>query len=176
MFGDVETPKYSVTTFGNICSVRQGLQIAISNRKKEPADNRLKYITIQYLHGGKSPEYIENPRESVICNENDILMTRTGNTGMVVTNVKGVFHNNFFLIDFNRDKFTKDYLVNYLNLPTIQAEILKRAGTSTIPDLNHGQFYQIRLIVPPIELQNQFADFVKHIDKLKYDDVLMEVA
>jgi len=26
----------------------------------------------------------------------DILMTRTGNTGIVVTDVEGVFHNNFF--------------------------------------------------------------------------------
>ena len=29
------------------------------------------------------------------CDENDILMTRTGNTGQVVTDVKGAFHNNF---------------------------------------------------------------------------------
>ena len=101
------------------------------------------------------------------CTKDDILMTRTGNTGMVVTNVEGVFHNNFFLIDFDRERFEKDFLVEYLNLDLIQADITRRAGTSTIPDLNHGEFYKIKVFEPPIDLQKEFDEFKMQVDKSK---------
>ena len=39
-----------------------------------------------------------------------------------------------------------------------------------------SKFANFKVGKPPIELQNQFADFVKHIDKLKYNDEFMEVA
>ena len=94
-------------------------------------------------------------------------MTRTGNTGMVVTGVDGVFHNNFFLIDFDRNKYDKDFLVQYLKLDIIQADILRRAGTSTIPDLNHSDFYKIKIFEPPIELQKQFTELITQVDKSK---------
>ena len=130
-------------------------------------DDCYEYITVAYLHGAKEREYIKSPKSTVVCTKEDILMTRTGNTGMVVTDVEGVFHNNFFLIDFDRTKYSKRFLVEYLNLDLIQTEIIKRAGTSTIPDLNHGQFYAISIYEPPVELQNQFEDFVNQVDKSK---------
>ena len=155
--------------FKDICTVRQGLQISISKRLKTHEDNSYEYITIQSLHGAKEKEYIKNPRSNVICTKDDILMTRTGNTGMVITDVEGVFHNNFFLIDFDRIKFNKIFLSEYLKLDYVQAEILRRAGTSTIPDLNHGEFYKIPIYEPPIDLQNAFADFVNQVDKSRFD-------
>ena len=121
MFGNPEAneKEWKMNTFGDICTVRQGLQIPISKRLTQYEDDCYEYITVQYLHGGKEREYIKSPKTSVICTQNDILMTRTGNTGMVVTGVDGVFHNNFFLIDFDRNKYDKDFLVQYLKLDII---------------------------------------------------------
>ncbi len=161
---EMNWPQYC---FGDICTVRQGLQIPISKRLTETEENCYEYITVAYLHGGKEREYIKDPKDSVICHEDDILMTRTGNTGMVVTDVEGVFHNNFFLIDFDRNRFSKGFLVEYLNLDYIQADILRRAGTSTIPDLNHGDFYKMKIYEPPIALQKEFEAFSRQIDKSK---------
>ena len=170
MFGhpDLNEKGWKMNTFGDICTVRQGLQIPISKRLTEYGEDCYEYITVQYLHGGKEREYIKSPKPTVICTKDDILMTRTGNTGMVITNVDGVFHNNFFLIDFDREKYDKDFLVQYLNLDLIQADILRRAGTSTIPDLNHGEFYKIRVFEPPFDLQRQFNDFKRQVDKSKF--------
>ena len=170
MFGHPESneKEWRMNTFGDICSVRQGLQIPIAKRLSEYEDGCYEYITVQYLHGSKEREYIKNPKNSVICTEDDILMTRTGNTGMIVTGVNGVFHNNFFLIDFDRNKYNKAFLVQYLNLDIIQADIVRRAGTSTIPDLNHGEFYKIKVFEPPMGLQKEFDKFVKQIDKSKF--------
>lgn len=171
MFGDPKSndKNWDMKTFGDICTVRQGLQIPISKRLTQYEEDCYEYITVAYLHGSKDREYIKSPKSTVICTKDDILMTRTGNTGMVVTDVEGVFHNNFFLIDFDRTKYSKRFLVEYLNLDLIQTEIIKRAGTSTIPDLNHGQFYAISIYEPPIELQNKFATFVEQTDKSKLE-------
>lgn len=171
MFGDPKSndKNWDMKTFGDICTVRQGLQIPISKRLTQYEEDCYEYITVAYLHGSKDREYIKSPKSTVICTKDDILMTRTGNTGMVVTDVEGVFHNNFFLIDFDRTKYSKRFLVEYLNLDLIQTEIIKRAGTSTIPDLNHGQFYAISIYKPPIELQNKFATFVEQTDKSKLE-------
>lgn len=170
MFGDpIRNEKnWRINKFRDICTVRQGLQIPISKRLLYREDNCYEYITVAYLHGSKEREYIKNPKETVICNKEDILMTRTGNTGMVITGVHGVFHNNFFLIDFDRYKFDKCFLVEYLNLELIQLDIMRRAGSSTIPDLNHDEFYKINVYVPPLDLQNRFAEYVSSIDKSKY--------
>ncbi|RXI58099.1 restriction endonuclease subunit S [Clostridium tetani] len=35
--------------------------------------------------------------------------------------------------------------------------------------MNQKDVLSFRLYVPPLELQNQFADFVKQIDKLKFE-------
>lgn len=168
MFGDpVVSKKFERIKFEKISKVRQGLQIPISERKSTPGPNRFPYITNQFINGGKIAEFIENPSLRVICSKEDVLMTRTGNTGIVITNVEGVFHNNFFLIDFNRQILAKDFLVQYLKFDSIKRKILKVASVTTIPDLNHKDFYDIDIILPPIELQNQFADIAQKIEIIK---------
>jgi len=152
--------------FKNICTVRQGLQIPISNRLKVPTESSKEYITIQSINKkNQEREYVDFPSERVVCNYDDILMTRTGNTGIVVTNVCGAFHNNFFLIDYKRDMADKDFLVEYLRTPRVQHVLLTKAGSSTIPDLNHKDFYSIELPVPPLPEQKKIAEILSTWDK-----------
>jgi len=87
------------------------LQIAITSRLKSPSPNFKKYITIQYLNEGKEAEYIANYSSSVCCTQGDVLMTRRGNKGIVITNVEGVFHNNFFKINYDKKLIIKKYLL-----------------------------------------------------------------
>lgn len=168
MFGDpVDDPKFRAKTFREISSVRQGLQIPISKRFAEAGTNRYPYITNQFINGKKIAEYIENPRPNVICKTDDVLMTRTGNTGIVISDIEGVFHNNFFLIDYDRKIISKKYLVSFLKFPEVKKLMLKKASTTTIPDLNHSDFYSINIPVPPLTLQNQFAEQIEAIEKQK---------
>ena len=167
MFGDVDDSKFATDIFENLTIVNQGLQIAQSKRYKEYVDNSYEYITIQYLNGKKDREYVVPKSENVICNKEDILVTRTGNTGQIVTGVEGVFHNNFFKVNYNKALLLKEYLYYFLNLKTTQSRIKLLAGTSTIPDLNHGDFYSIEIPLPPLELQEQFAAKVEAIETQK---------
>ena len=132
--------------FRNLVKINQGLQIQISERYLSPVENSHFYITNEFLKEGSDKKFfIKNPPPNVICDYNDILMTRTGNTGMVVTNVKGAFHNNFFKINYPKT-IDKGFLYYFLTTVKTQNLIKSLAGTSTIPDLNHTDFYKIIFI------------------------------
>ncbi|QLG88771.1 restriction endonuclease subunit S [Chitinibacter bivalviorum] len=157
---------WSSVKFGEIVKVRQGLQIAISDRLKTPTPTSKEYITIQSINRqNQDREYVESPSDRVICSSSDVLMTRTGNTGIVVTGVEGAFHNNFFLIDFNRSKIDSIFLVNYLRSSRVQHVILTKAGASTIPDLNHKDFYSIDFPLAPFEEQKKIAQILSTWDQ-----------
>lgn len=149
--------------FEDLTKVKQGFQIAISKRKKEEGPNRYVYITVQYLNNPKKYlEYIENPPENVICNEDEILFTRTGNTGQIVSGIKGVYHNNFFKVSFDEKEISRDYLLIYLNWEPVQALIKELAGTTTIPDMKHKDFYSMPIFFPKsTDEQKQITDILK---------------
>ncbi|KAF0567528.1 Type I restriction-modification system, specificity subunit S [Psychrobacter nivimaris] len=162
-----EIPKdWKRVKLSDVMKVRQGLQIAISERLISPTSTSKEYITIQSIKKtDQVREYVEAPSQRVICSKDDVLMTRTGNTGIVVTGVEGAFHNNFFLMDFDKNRIDTTFLVNYLRSPRIQHLILTKAGASTIPDLNHKDFYSIEFPLAPILEQQKIAKILSTWDK-----------
>ena len=50
-----------------------------------------------------------------------------------------------------------------------QQQILKSINQSSQANLFQGKIKKLKAIVPPIELQSQFADFVNQVDKLKFE-------
>jgi type I restriction enzyme, S subunit len=155
---------WNINKFRDIVKINQGLQIPISERFLEKVEDSYFYITNEFLRERSEKKYfIKNPSQSVICSKDDILMTRTGNTGMVVTNVEGAFHNNFFKISYPNN-IAKQYLFYFLKLPNTQKQITRLAGTSTIPDLNHSDFYNIDFISPTLPEQQKIASFLTTVD------------
>ena len=158
--------EWQVKTFKDVSRVNQGLQVAISERLKRDAKHAKIYITIQFLNDKKNIEYIEKYSTSVVCEVNDVLMTRTGNTGFVVSGVEGVFHNNFFKIVYDKGILDGKFLCAFLRLPSTQKVILAKAGASTIPDLNHSDFYSIPVPLPPLPEQRAIATALSDVDAL----------
>ena len=160
------TDEWIYYKYKDIFKLNQGLQIPITERFLDYAPNRFFYITNEFLKlSSKKSYYIENPSPNVICTKEDILMTRTGNTGKVITNIAGVFHNNFFRIKYNPKNFNKDFICCILNQNKIQNKILTLAGSSTIPDLNHKDFYSIKSRFPKLKEQEKIAKFINTVDK-----------
>ncbi|MDD7269270.1 MAG: restriction endonuclease subunit S [Treponema sp.] len=160
-------PEWEEKKMSDICSVNQGLQIAIENRLLEKKANCYFYITNEFIKTGtKYKYYIENPPKNVLCTKDDILMTRTGNTGIVVTDIDGCFHNNFFKINYSRDLVIKGFLIQFFKLSTTQKRILVLAGSSTIPDLNHKDFYSLTIQLPCKAEQQKIADCLSSMDSL----------
>lgn len=153
--------------FNDITKLSQGLQIPIDERYLQPSDDTYFYITNEFLKpGSKKHYYIKNPNKSVIANKDDILMTRTGNTGKVLTDVEGAFHNNFFKIAYDNSSISKYYLFYLLNSGIVQNKILRLAGSSTILDLNHKDFYSIASSFPSLKEQRKIGKIFKNLDAL----------
>ena len=153
--------------FKDFTKLSQGLQIAISSRFLEDGEHRYFYITNEFLNPNSTKKYyIESPSENVICTVDDILMTRTGNTGKVITNISGAFHNNFFKVDYDKFETSKMFLYYLLTSNDIQKEIIIRAGNSTIPDLNHSDFYSIKTSVPALAEQSAIGTLFRTLDEL----------
>ncbi len=152
-----------------LCTVNQGLQIPISERFRVPSDNRYIYITVQYLKNPADNQYyIENPNDSVICHEDDILVTRTGSTGTIVTGIIGCFHNNFFKVQCN-GRVLKKYMLVLLRSKTMYGRMQKAASGGNIMDLPHKKFYNLEVPLPAIEEQQRIVDVLDRFDKLCND-------
>jgi type I restriction enzyme, S subunit len=160
--------KYDFFTLEKICTINQGLQIPISQRKTEPGENRYFYITVQFLKKNIENFYIENPLPNVTCNKDDILVTRTGSTGRIVTGVEGCFHNNFFKVNF-KEGINKRFMFHVLKSSTMYNCILTVASGGTVPDLPHSTFYKLKVPIPLLQEQNRIVAILDQFDTLVND-------
>lgn len=160
----------------DICVVNQGLQIPISERFLEPGENRYFYITIQFLKKNEEKTYyIESPNQNVICTKEDILVVRTGSTGLVLTDIEGCFHNNFFKVTPNKSLVLPRYLYYFLNSPKTYRKMRQLAGITVIPDLSHGAFYSIEIDLPNLDVQKNIVEILDlYSSKIDSNNELLE--
>lgn len=161
--------KYKRMKLSDLCTVNQGLQIPISKRLKEPRENCYRYITVQFLKNNEDEQYyIENPDKNVICKEDDILVTRTGSTGVIVYGVEGCFHNNFFKVTPN-ELIHKKYMYFLLRSKYMYNKMLTAASGGTVPDLPHKKFYALKVPVPTIDEQKHIVEMLEKFNELSKD-------
>lgn len=150
---------WDVTRFKDIFNVSQGLQIARSSRFFKQRKNSVRYITIPSIEG-KVEEYIDKPSKNVICTREEILVVRTGSgVGKILINLEGAFHNNFFKAK-PKNKESRDFIYCVLISPQVQYLMNIYAGLTAIPDLNHGEFYSIYCVLPPLPEQKTIAQYL----------------
>lgn len=158
---------WKLSRMKNVGKVNQGLQIPISKRLLKKEKGSEPYITVRKINSPNSTQYyIKGANRSVRCDEEDILIARTGATGQIISNVKGVFHNNFFVFRYNQKKFSKNFILYYLSAESLRSYLLMLAGTTTIPDLNHNNFYSIPFLKLPLKEQISIANYLNSKTKL----------
>ncbi|EOU1648718.1 MAG: restriction endonuclease subunit S [Clostridium perfringens] len=63
-----------------------------------------------------------------------------------------------------------EFISAYMNTKYVKDKLLNMAKNIVgMANINAEEFKKIDVYIPPIELQNQFADFVKQVDKLKFE-------
>ena len=65
------------------------------------------------------------------------------------------------------DKCTSEFLCVAMNSDSFLDNALRGVSGSASPHINVGDIKAFKMIMPPIELQEQFSDFVKQVDKSK---------
>ena len=103
----------------------------------------------------------------------DILYIKDGaTTGIATINtMKNEFTllSSVALLKYDRSLINGYYLIHLLNSKEMYSKIRKNMGGAAITRLTIAKIKEIKVIVPPIDLQNQFADFVKQVDKSRFD-------
>ena len=124
--------------------------------------NKVKYITKEtYEFLSKSKVY-----------PNDIIMNKIGSAGKVYImpnlDIPVTLGRNAFLIRFN-DKILPIYIYYLLTSEYGKKQIQRCVRGAVTKTITKEDVRKIKIIVPPIDLQNQFSEIVKQIDKQKFE-------
>lgn len=175
-----QSGNYPREELGKLCDVRDGTHdspkyLEESGYKfitsKNIINNEIDFSEVKYISKQDYDKF--NTRSKV--NYGDILMPMIGTIGKpMIVNIPDdeidFAIKNVALIKFlDNSQVTNIYIKNLLDSDYFENAILqnKRGGTQKFIALSDIRKMQIE--IPPIELQNQFADIVKQIDKQKFE-------
>jgi len=155
MFGDIKTndKNWEIYYWKDVLNIKNG------KNQKQVEDINGKYPI--YGSGG-----IIGRSNAYICNENSIIIGRKGNINKPIL-VKEKFWNvdTAFGLEVKSEKMSYHYL--YYFCLFYDFEIHNKAVT--IPSLVKSDLEKIVLPVPPIKLQNKFAERIEKIAKLSFE-------
>ena len=99
----------------------------------------------------------------------DILISMIGTLGQtaVIQNDREFYGQNLYLLRLNNAVVNTTYFCEFFNSNTAQYELQGKRNQSTQAYLKANHVEDLILPLPPMELQEQFADFVKQVDKSK---------
>ncbi|AJD25768.1 restriction endonuclease subunit S [Clostridium botulinum] len=181
MFGDpiINKNNYDVKILDDIC-------IKITDGTHNSPPNTIEgvpYVTAKHLKEDgldfySDPTYVSLKDHEVIykrCNpvKGDILYIKDGaTTGIAAINnydFEFSMLSSLALLKLKRSIINNQYLVKYLNNKRVKGKIINDMVGGAIKRLTLIRIKSIKVVVPPLEIQNEFADFVKQIDKLKFE-------
>lgn len=177
MFLNAESQNWLKEELGNVCDVRDGTH----DSPKYVLQEGFPLITSKNVANGE----IDFKNASLISEEDyhkinqrsqvdigDIIMPMIGTIGhpVIVNTNKKFAIKNLALIKFAQllNIKVKNIYIKYMLESDIFEEIIKdlqRGGTQKFISL--GDIRKIEFRLPPIRLQNQFANFVKHVEQSK---------
>lgn len=108
-------------------------------------------------------------RKSVI-RENDVLVVRSGAPGtacVATSKYAGSNAVDIIIAHPNEKKVNPVFLAMFTNMPHGMNQIRERIGGAAQQHFNVGGYKALKLIMPPLKLQEEFATFISQVDKLK---------
>ncbi len=129
-------------------------------------------ISIDNMQPINAPDNAEAKRTKV--QEGDLLISITadlGRTGVVTKEIAdhGAYINQHLTcIRLNKEILNPMYVAFFMESPAGKEQFESKNQSAVKAGLNFNSINSLRLLVPPLELQNQFATFVEQTDKSKY--------
>ena len=119
----------------------------------------------------KSPSEFD---EKYLLNDGDILFARSGATVGKTFQYKQSYGKCLYagyLIRLipNRELVIPEYVFNYTKTSYYTKFIESNMKVVAQPNINAQQYGDLVICIPPLELQNEFAQFVQQVDKLKFE-------
>ena len=185
MFGDLmENPKqFPCVLLGSIMTVmpQNGLYKPQSAYVQDKFGTPI--LRIDGFYNGKVTDFnnlkrlccTDFEKERYLLVENDIVINRVNSIEYLgkCARISGlqedtVFESNMMRFHLDDSKVNSTYITTVLCSQYIYRQILTRAKKAVNQaSINQGDVQSLNVVVPPLPLQNQFADFVEEVDKSK---------
>lgn len=181
MFGDpVSNPKgWEIVKLEDFCEFENG-----DRSSNYPSGNEIKSSGKLFLSSGdikkgrfivRDSKFISNDKYNSLkrgkCYRNDVLMTLRGNgtgkSAIFDCEYEEGFINAQMVIIRPNDKCEPNYLVLQLNNPVVFKRLISFNSGSAQPQLSAQSVKEFKVFVPPVNLQNQFAERVTIIEEQK---------
>ena len=178
MFGSINNNiyKYEIKTLQDVCEkIKDGThQTPIYT---EDIENGFKFLSSKDVTTGKidwsnikyiTAELHEKLYEKIKPRKGDILLAKNGTTGVAAVVEKEEVIDIYVSLALLRPiDINSVYLWAAINSDETKNQFNRSLKGIGVPNLHLGEIKNTKIIVPPIALQNQFADFVHQIDKSK---------
>ena len=185
MFGDATSiaSKWNQIPFGECLAVfESGNSPSCSNAPREgdnPAVLKLSALSSGRFIAGENKAMLEgediNPDKEV--KRGDILIARkntpelVGSCAIVRDEVKNLMFPDIVFRVHPRDNVSGEYLCELLSGPSFSGKLksLAHGSAKSMSNISKTALERLPVPLPPLSLQQQFADFVARVDKLGFD-------
>lgn len=118
-------------------------------------------------------EQLYKKLESCKIKAGDVLISLVGTFGKISivpdTFEPGIINPRLMKISFDKEKINAIFFKHLFQFPLMQRNILSVSRGGTMGILNVGIVKELKMICPPLPLQNQFAAIVKEVESIKKD-------
>lgn len=134
---------------------------------KDVTSGKINWSKIKYVPSDSH----EKLYKRVSPQRNDILLAKNGTTGVAALVDNDEVFDIYVSLAILRFKEGNNpyYLLNAINSVDTKRQFNSSLKGAGVPNLHLGEIRKTRIVLPPIEMQNQYADFIKQVDKLKVE-------
>ena len=179
LFGSISNNKfgYEVMTLQDVCEpIKDGTHQTPTYT--EDTINGYKFLSSKDVTSGKVdwnhlkyiPEELHNELYKRISpSKGDILLAKNGTTGVAAIVDRDEVFDIYVSLALLRPlgMVTSEYLCAAVNSIETKHQFDSSLKGIGVPNLHLGEIKKTKIVVPPIEAQEKFADFVKQVDKSK---------
>ena len=177
MFGNIEDSIYEIKTLNDICEfIKDGTHQ--TPRYTEDKENGVKFLSAKDVVGGyvnwDNIKFIpfalhEELYKRIAPQRNDILLCKNGTTGIAaIVETDEVFDIYVSLALLRpRKPFCPYYILYAINNPITKAQFDSSLKGIGVPNLHLGEIKKTKIVYPPLDQQNLFAEKVLVIEHQK---------
>lgn len=175
MFGDEKRyPSKSIAEVANIC--RGASPRPISDYLTEDV-NGVNWIKIGdisiddiYVTHTAEKNTKEGAKKSRYVTPGDFILSNSMSFGRpYILGIEGCVHDGWLIISDYQESLNTLFFYYELRANQVQSQFNALANGTTVENLNTDLVKGVNIIVPSIELQNEFADYAQFCDKLKFE-------
>ena len=171
MFGDPITNEkgWDVKKLGEVCKFSQGVQVdlPLQSTEKKSGWNRFLRI-VDYTTCNTDIRYVNISNDKNFVNFDDVVVVRYGaSAGFVGIEKEGILANNLFKLNHDRNKLNYKYLYYLLSTDYYKDFVKDIAFGAAMPALSFNSFKNFNIYIPPIALQQEYAEKIEAIERQK---------